>query len=114
MQICFSVQTLRYADERVRLYNQQGPGNFGLPRTYFDATQVAIADGDLARGRIIAEKAVERWRTAYGSDSKEMMEYSSIVRNSAKPQVYGLSVGWKTSLNEAPRELEPNDFEDWL
>lgn len=114
LQIRFSMQTLRYADERVRLYNEQGPGNSGLPRAYLDAAQIAIANGDLARGRIFAERAVEGWRTAHGSDSKEVMEYSSIVRNPAKLQLYGLSMRWKTLLNEAPRELESNDFEDWL
>ncbi|CAA9960698.1 SET domain-containing protein [Pyrenophora teres f. maculata] len=114
MQIRFSIQTLRYADERVRLYNEHGPGNSGLPRAYLDATQIAIANGDLARGRIFAERAVEGWRTAYGSDSKEVMEYSSIVRNPAKLQLYRLSMRWETSLHEAPRGLKSNDFEDWL
>jgi hypothetical protein len=59
MQMQFSLRSLRYADERVRLYNERGPGNSGLPRVYLDAAQIAVANGDLARGRIFAERAVE-------------------------------------------------------
>ncbi|KAH8699373.1 hypothetical protein GQ44DRAFT_753649 [Phaeosphaeriaceae sp. PMI808] len=114
MQMKFSLRTLRYVDERVRLYNKQGPGNSGLPRAYLDAAQIAIANGDLARGRIFAERAVEGWLTAYGSDSKEVIDHGSLARNPAKLQLYGLCMKWKTSLDEVPQGLDPNDFEDWL
>ena len=92
MQINFSLRTLRYVDERVRLYNEQGPGNSGLPRAYLNAAQFAIANGDLARGRIFAERAVEGWRTAHGSDSKEVIEHGSLARKPAGLQLYGLSM----------------------
>ncbi|KAL1592637.1 hypothetical protein SLS60_011053 [Paraconiothyrium brasiliense] len=109
----FSLRTLGYADERVRLCNE-GPGNSGMARTYLDATQIAIANGDLARGRIFAERAVEVWRTAYGSDSEEVVKYSSLARNPAELPLYGLSMEWKTSSDDVPQDLDPNDFEDWL
>ncbi|KAF1954354.1 SET domain-containing protein [Byssothecium circinans] len=114
MRLSFSLRTLGYVDERIRLYNEQGPGDSGLPRAYLDAAQVAIANGDLARGRIFAERAVEGWRTAYGSDSKEVIDHSSLARNPAGLQLYGLSMKWKTLLDEVPQGLRPNDFEDWL
>jgi hypothetical protein len=114
MRMNFLLRTLRYADERVRLYNEQGPGDSGLPRVYLDAAQTAIANGDLARGRIFAERAVEGWRIAYGSDSKEVIERVSLARDPAKLQLYGLSMKWKTSLDEVPQGLDPNDFDDWL
>ncbi|KAF2108247.1 hypothetical protein BDV96DRAFT_504933 [Lophiotrema nucula] len=114
MQMIFSLRTLRYVDERVHLYNEQGPGNSGLPRAYLDAAQIAIANGDLARGHVFAERAVEGWRTALGSDSKETIEYGSLAQNPAKLQLYGHSMKWKTSSDEVPQGLDPNDFEDWL
>jgi hypothetical protein len=110
----FLLRTLRYVDERVHLYNEQGPGNSGLPRAYLDAAQIAIANGDLARGRIFAERAVEGWRTAYGSDCKEVIDYGPLARDPTKIQLYGLSMKWKTSVNEVPQGLDSNDFEDWL
>ena len=55
----FSPHTLRYVDERVRPCNEQGPGSSGLPRAYLDAAQIAIANGDLARGSVFAENEAE-------------------------------------------------------
>jgi hypothetical protein len=110
----FLLRTLRYVDERISLYNEQGPGNSGLPRAYLDAAQIAIANSYLARGRIFAERAVEGWRIAYGSDSKEVIEYGPLARDPAKFSLYGLFKEWRTSINEVPRGLESNDFEDWL
>lgn len=114
MRMNFSLRTLRYVDERVRLYNEQGPGDAGLPRAYLDAAQITIANGDLARGRIFVERAVDGWRTAEGSDSKEVIEYSSLAQNPARLPLYGLSMKWKTSVDKVPESLDENDFEDWL
>jgi hypothetical protein len=114
MQLTFPLKTLHYVDERVRLYDEQGPGNFGLPRAYLDAAQLTIANGDLARGRVFAERAVEGLRTALGSDSKEVIKHGALARNPEKFQLYGNSFKWKTSPDEVPQGLGSNDFEDWL
>jgi hypothetical protein len=114
MSMNFSQRTLRYVDERVQLYDKQGPGNSGLPRAYIDAAQIAIANGDLARGRVFAKRAVEGWRTAHGSDSDEVIQYTSLARDPAMLSLYGISMEWKTSLEEVQLRLDSNDFEDWL
>jgi hypothetical protein len=112
MQMQFSLRSLRYADERVRLYNEQGPGNSDVPRVYLDAAQIAVANGDLARGRIFAERAVEGWQTAHGGDSEEVIEYGPLAQDPSKLPIY--SSKWKTLLNEVPQRLGPSNFEDWL
>jgi hypothetical protein len=114
MMMNFSIQTLRYADERVRLYNEQNPGHSGLSRTYLDAAQIAIAKGDLARGRIFAERAVDGWRASAGNDCEEVIKHGALCKNPAGLPLYGLSMEWKTSVNEVPQGLGPSDFEDWL
>ncbi|MCJ1269911.1 hypothetical protein MMC22_009804 [Lobaria immixta] len=98
----------------VRLYNEQGPDDAGLPRAFLDAAQIAIANGDLARGRIFAERAVSGWWTTLGGDSKEVMEHGTLARDPSKHRLSGISMKWKTTVDEAPRGLEPSDFEDWL
>ena len=110
----FSQQALRYVDERVRLYDQQRPGDSGLPRTYLDAAQIAIANSDLARGSVFARRAVEGWRTAQGSDSDEVIEYSPLIQDPAKLPLYGISMRWKTSLEDALSQPDSEVFEDWL
>jgi hypothetical protein len=114
MMMNFSLQTLRYTDERIQLYNEQGPGNSGLMRTYMDAAQIAIAKGDLARGRIFAERAVDGWRTAYGDDCEEVDKYRALCRNPATLPLFGLSMDWKTTVDEVPQGLTPIDFDEWL
>jgi hypothetical protein len=65
---------LRYVDGQVRLYNDQGPDNVDLPRAFFDAAQIAIANSDLAKGRIFIERAVSGWQAIYGGDSPEVIK----------------------------------------
>ena len=108
------LQSLRYVDQQIRLYNEQGPDDAGLSRAFFDAAQIVIANGDLARGRIFAERAVSGWRTSQGGDSMELIKYGPLARDPSKHQMYGISMRWRTAVDQAPRELEPNDFEDWL
>lgn len=114
MAMNFSERVLRYVDERIQLDNKQGPDDPGIPRAYLDAAQIAIASGDLARGRVFVERAVEGWRIAQGSDSNEVIEYTPLARNPASLPLYGLSMKWKTSLKDVPSQLHPKDFEHWL
>ncbi|KAN0070170.1 SET domain containing protein [Elaphomyces granulatus] len=108
------LQILRYVDQQVRLYNEQGPNDAGLPRAFLDAAQIAIANGDLARGRIFAERAVSGWRTTLGGDCTQAIENRALAQDLQKHSLYGLSIKWKTTVDEVPRGLEPSDFEDWL
>lgn len=108
------LRSLCYLDQQVRLYNEQGPDDAGLSRAFLDAAQIAIANGDLARGRIFAERAVSGWWTALGGDSIEVIEHGTLARDPSKHELYGISMKWRTIVDEAPRGLEPSDFEDWL
>ncbi|WEW59762.1 hypothetical protein PRK78_005242 [Emydomyces testavorans] len=108
------LQILRYVDQQVQLYNKQGPDDAGLPRAFLDAAQIAIANGDLARGRIFAERAVSGWQTMGGDDSSEVIEHGALVQDPSKLPLYGLSNKWRTTVDEVPCNLEPGDFEDWL
>jgi hypothetical protein len=108
------LRSLCYVDQQVRLYNEQGPDDAGLSRAFLDAAQIAIANGDLARGRIFAERAVSGWWTALGGDSIEVIEHGTLARDPSKHKLYGISMKWRTIVDEAPRGLEPSDFEDWL
>lgn len=108
------LRSLCYVDQQIRLYNEQGPDDVGLPRAFLDAAQIVIAHGDLARGRIFAERAVSGWRTALGGDSLEVIEHGTLARDPSKHELYGISMKWETTVDEAPRGLEPSDFEDWL
>ncbi|KAL9008300.1 MAG: hypothetical protein Q9173_006558 [Seirophora scorigena] len=87
---------LRNVNEQVRLYNEQRPDDAGLPRAFLDAAQIAIANGDLARRRIFAERAISGWHMANGGDSMEVIEHRILARDPSKYQLYGISMKWRT------------------
>jgi hypothetical protein len=108
------LRTLRYVDQQVHLYNEQGPGDSGLSRAFFDAAQIAIANGDLARGRIFAERALSEWQTSGGSDCEDAVQHGYLKDDPSKLEIYGMSMKWKMAVDEVPSGLEPGDYEDWL
>lgn len=108
------LRTLRYLDREIQLYNMTGPDDPGLSRVYLDAAQVAIVHGDLARGRIFAERAVRSWRISGGSDSKNVIEYGALSQNPSQLPLYGMSMQWKTAVDDGPNALGSTEFEDWL
>lgn len=105
MRLNFILQTLHYNDERVRLYMEINQGDAGLPRAYLDAAQITIANEDLARGRVFAEKVVQGWRIGYGSYSAEVIEYSKLMLNPEELPLYGILMEWNTSVDDIPQEL---------
>ncbi|KAL6703037.1 hypothetical protein ACN47E_010244 [Coniothyrium glycines] len=114
MMMNFSLTILRLVDERVQLYNKQGPDNARLHRACLDAARIAIAKGNLVRGRVFAERAVEGWRIAHGADGDDVIEYTPLAENPAKLSLYGISMEWETSLDEVPSGLDSAAFDDWL
>jgi hypothetical protein len=51
--------------------------------------------------------------TSLGGDNKEAIEYGTLARDPSKHKIYGISMKWRTTADEAQRRLEPSDFEDW-
>lgn len=103
---------LRYIDQQISLYNQQGPNDVGLPRAYLDAAQTTIANGDLARGRIFAERAVLGWTILEGDDSPTVLQNKHLSQDPSGHELYGMSVKWKTALDGVPQGLNSKEFED--
>ncbi len=106
--------TLRYFDQQVRLYNEQGREDIGFAQALVNAAQLAIANSDLARGRIFAERAASVWKTTLGGDSAEAIKYGALAQDPSKYELCGISMKWKTEVDQAPQGLKPSDFEDWL
>jgi hypothetical protein len=114
MSMNFPQGMLRHVDERAELCKKPTPGASGLSRAYIDAAQVAIANGDLVRGRAFVERALEGWRIAYGSDSVEVLQYTPMAQNPTKLSIYGISKHWKTLPGEVTPQPDSEGYEDWL
>lgn len=105
-------RTLRYADRIVCLYNEHRPDDGGLPRAFLSAAHIAIVHGDLVRAQIFVERARLGWTALEGDDSH--LQVTLLSQDPSKSKSYGLSMKWKTSVDEIPKELAPEEFEDWL
>jgi hypothetical protein len=108
------LRTLNYFDQQVRLYNEQGRQDVGFAQVLVHAAQLVIANSDLARGRIFAERAASVWKTTLGGDSTEAIKHGDLAQDPSKYELCGISMKWKTKVGEAPQGLELSDFEDWL
>lgn len=105
---------LSYVDEQVQLWNEPTPDIIGLARAYPDAFEISIANGDLARARIFAKRCLSLYRITGGDDSPEVPQYSELVQDPKRHRYYGMSMKWKTTLDEVPQGLGTEEFEDWL
>jgi hypothetical protein len=85
-----------------------------LPRAFLDAAQIAIANGDLARARIFVEQAVLGWIVLEGDDSSNVLQYKALMQDPSKHELYGMSMKWKTAVDDIPPELDPKELDDWL
>ncbi len=108
------LRILRYVDQQIRLYNEQGPDDAGLPRAFLDAAQIATANGDLARARIFAERAALGWIVLEGDDSSRVLQTRALSRDPSKHELYGMSMKWKTTVDEIPQGHDLKEFENWL
>lgn len=108
------LQKLRHVDRQVTLYNEQGPNDAGLPRAFLDAAQIAVANGDLARARIFAEKAMLGWIVLGGDDGPNVLENKALSKDPSKHMLYGHLMKWKTSIDNTPSGLDPAEFDNWL
>ncbi|KAI1357914.1 hypothetical protein F5Y08DRAFT_333530 [Xylaria arbuscula] len=107
-------RTLGYFDRQVRLYQELRREDVGFAHAFNMAAQLSIANGDLARGRIFAEKGVSVWKTTLGNDSTQAIGQGAMAKDPSKHEFYGFSMNWKTKVGEAPQGLSQGDFEDWL
>ena len=107
------LRTLRYFNQQVCLYNEQGREDVGFAQAFVDAAQLVIANSDLVRGRI-SERAASIWKTTLGGDSTQAIKHAALVEDPSKYELYGVSMKWKTKVDEVPEGLETSDFEYWL
>ncbi len=109
-----ALRMLSFIDEQVQHWNDPAPNAVGLARAYPDAFEIAVANGDLARARVFAERLVPLYQITMGNDSPDVTKYRELTRNPSLHKYYGMSKKWETRVDEVPQLLDPAAFEDWL
>jgi hypothetical protein len=96
-----------------RLFKEEGQWDASVPRAYYDAFQIAIANGDETRARIFAERAYAARVVVEGDDSPEAVRLAQLVDKPTQHRLYGLFVDNPEEV-EIPQGLDESTFEDWL
>jgi hypothetical protein len=65
----------------LNLLNDEGSADAGVPRAYYSAFQIAITHEDIARPRVLAERATSTRAILEGKDSPKVQRMESLARN---------------------------------
>jgi SET domain len=107
--------SLAAARYMLALLEAEGIADARLPRLYYDAFQIVVAHGDLARAKVFASKAYEARRTVEGDDSPEVMKVKELSQNPSKhPVCQALSSRWRLALKKTPVGLSEEELAAWL
>ncbi|KAK2778397.1 set domain-containing protein 5 [Colletotrichum kahawae] len=104
----------RMAHEMKLLMEEEGIADARVPRLYYDALQIVIANGDEARARVFAERASAERLIMEGSDSAVVHRLNKYAADPSSHVLYGTSEQWRQGVNKIPQGLNEQDFERWL
>lgn len=96
------------------LCKEEGIADGTIPRAYYDAFQIAVFQGDAARGRAFANRAVASRIIQEGEDSPTVHQQKRLAEDPTQHPTYGFGSKWSTSADEVPTTLSEEDFEAWL
>jgi len=109
------LQTLHSVQRLLTLLDEEGfADDASAPRAYYDAFQIAITHGDIARAIVFAERATSGRVILEGSDSPEVQRLERFAKNPSQHMAYGMSNKWRTVRDDIPKDLDKDDFERWL
>jgi hypothetical protein len=105
---------LHDAHALLRLLEEERVADARIPRLYYDALQIVIANGDQARAKAFAERAYAARVVLEGEDSPETIRLKGLIEKPANHRLYGTSMRWKQALKKIPQGLNEQEFDDWL
>ena len=59
------------------------------------------------------ERAVLGWIVLEGDDSSKVLQYRALILDPSKHEPYGMSVKWKTTVDDIPLGLDSKEFDHW-
>lgn len=108
------LDTLHNVQRLLELLKVEGLGDASVPRAYYDAFQVTVTHGDLARAKVFAERAMSSRKVLEGDDSPDVERLQRLYHNPSQHRSYGISNKWKSSIGDFPKELAADELELWL
>jgi hypothetical protein len=96
-----------------RLFEEEGIWDASIPRAYYDAFQIAIANGDEARAKVFAERSYLAKTVIEGEDSPEAIRIKRLAERPAEHWLYGMSMESQQETNSR-QQMDQDELEDWL
>ncbi|KAH6842235.1 hypothetical protein B0I37DRAFT_314285 [Chaetomium sp. MPI-CAGE-AT-0009] len=98
----------------LRLCEEEGIDDATVPRAYYDAFQIAIFNGDMARATVFAGRAATARAIIEGDDSPAVRRHRELERDPSRHVSYGYDSQWETSINDVPSGISAEAFAAWL
>ncbi|CAJ0552472.1 Ff.00g005500.m01.CDS01 [Fusarium sp. VM40] len=92
---------------------EKGICDAGVPRVYYDAFQIAIANGDEVRAKIFAERAYAARVVIEGDDSPETAKPKSLAERPSQRPLYQTNKHFPPDITP-PQEIDEPMFVEWL
>ncbi|KAH7348799.1 hypothetical protein BKA65DRAFT_501459 [Rhexocercosporidium sp. MPI-PUGE-AT-0058] len=107
-------EVMKCARSLFELYEIDGIKDGRLSRLYYDLFQMCNMHRDLARARCFAKYYSDAKKMAEGSDSMNVLEMKTFVKNPQKHESFGSTDKWATKASDVPKGLKPSAFKKWL
>lgn len=85
-----------------------------LSRLWYDCFQVCNFHSDEARASVFLERYCEAKRMSAGVDGSDVKEMERFVKNPREHDSFGLRSGWKSKVEDVPKNLGESELEKWL
>ena len=108
------LQTLHDVHKLLNLLESEGFTDSSIPRAYYDAFQITVTHGDIARAKIFAERAASARITVEGEDSQATQRMESLAKDPHQHRAYGETEKWRTTEDQIPKDLSQDEFARWL
>ena len=99
--------------EMLYLFDEEGTCDASIPRTYYDAFQIAIAHGDERRAKVFAERAYTTRVITEGDDSPETAKLRRFAERPAKHRSYRMFMD-SSSASNSDSHIDFEVLESWL
>jgi len=91
------------AHELLRLVEEECIADRRIPRLFYDALQIVIANGDQVRAKIFTEKAYTARIILKDEDSPESIRLKGLAEKFANCRRCETLMRWKQALNKIPQ-----------
>ncbi|KAM0193307.1 hypothetical protein ACHAPC_001557 [Botrytis cinerea] len=101
--IRYPLQAYHYMDQAVQLFSRKGLGVRFLGGLFAEASTINIGHGNLARARILAQRAIPYMIMYHGSDSTQARDNKLRASHPSMGSFYrSLSSDWAKSIHDVP------------